>query len=80
MHGGSAPQVKQAARERLMALQNPAIDAMTWLINQREFPTVTFAASRDILDRTEGKAIETVNANLTGDIVIRHELADSSNV
>lgn len=64
LHGGAAPQVKQKAMERLMALQNPAIDRLTKLISQEEFPTVAYAASRDVLDRTMGKAKEQVE--LTG--------------
>jgi hypothetical protein len=58
MHGGAAPQVKLAAMERLRALQNPAIDRMAKLIDQEQFPTVAYAASRDVLDRTLGKPQE----------------------
>lgn len=58
MHGGGAPQVKQKALERLQALQHPAIDRLTKLIAQEEFPTVAYAASRDVLDRTLGKPTE----------------------
>jgi hypothetical protein len=58
MHGGAAPQVKGKAMERLVALQNPAIDTMGYLIGQKEFPTVAYAASRDVLDRTLGKPVE----------------------
>ena len=49
MHGGAAPQVKAAAMDRLRALQNPAIDRLTKLIDQDQFPTVAYAASRDYL-------------------------------
>ncbi len=76
MHGGKAPQVQQSARERLMKLQDPAITAMDWLINQRDFPSAAYAASRDILDRTEGKPIETVNQQHSGGVVIRVEQPD----
>jgi hypothetical protein len=55
MHGGGAPQVKLKAIERLMALQVPAINRLGKLIDQEEFPTVAYAASRDVLDRTMGK-------------------------
>lgn len=75
-HGGAAPQVKQAARERLLALQNPAIDALGWLVAQKDFPSAAYAAARDILDRTEGKPTETVNSNHSGELVIRHELPE----
>lgn len=66
-HGGSAPQVKQAALERLRALQHPAIDALEWLITQRDFPSASYSASRDVLDRTEGKPTESVDLNVSGD-------------
>jgi len=68
MHGGGAPQVKQAALERLMALQHPAIDRMAKLIEQAEFPTVAYQASRDILDRTMGRAHESVSMEVTGTV------------
>jgi len=58
MHGGGAPQVKAKAMDRLRALQDPAIDRLAKLINQEQFPTVAYAASRDVLDRTLGKPQE----------------------
>jgi hypothetical protein len=67
MHGGAAPQVKEAARARLLKLQHPAIDALAWLIGQKEFPSAAYAAARDVLDRTEGKPAESVDMNITGD-------------
>ena len=75
-HGGAAPQVKQAALERLMALQNPAIDRLGKLIDQEAFPTVAYAASRDVLDRTMGKPAESVAVQHSGDMRIIHELAE----
>lgn len=65
MHGGGAPQVKAKAMERLMALQNPAIDRLAKLIDQEAFPTVAYAASRDVLDRTIGKPGENLNIKVT---------------
>jgi hypothetical protein len=76
MHGGAAPQVKQAALERLMALQNPAIDRLTKLIAQEAFPTVAYAASRDVLDRTMGKPGEQQTVEHSGAIRIIHELGE----
>lgn len=73
MHGGSSPQVKQAAKERLMLLQGKAIDALDWLVAQKEFPSAAYAAARDILDRTEGKPTESVQLEHSGGIVITHE-------
>ncbi len=64
MHGGMAPQVLASARERLMALQPLAIQTMHNLMNRDEYPTVQLGAARDVLDRTEGKPVESVS--LTG--------------
>lgn len=76
MHGGAAPQVKEAALERLRRLQHPAIDALEWLITQRDFPSAAYSASRDVLDRTEGKAAETVAVAHSGGIAITHEVPE----
>lgn len=65
MHGGKAPQVQASARERLLALQPIAIQTLQTLLARTEFPTVQLGAARDVLDRTEGKAKETVS--LTGE-------------
>lgn len=73
-HGGAAPQVQAKAMERLMALQNPAIDRMAKLIDQEAFPTVAYAASRDVLDRTIGKPAEQQTVQHTGTIRMIHEL------
>lgn len=73
-HGGGAPQVKAKAMERLLALQHPAIDRLAKLIDQETFPTVAYAASRDILDRTIGKPAEQQNVEHSGTITIKHEL------
>ena len=59
-HGGAAPQVKEAAQDRLRALQHPAIDRLAQLIDQDQFPTVALGASKDVLDRTLGRAAENV--------------------
>jgi len=63
-HGGNAPQVRQSAMARLMELQHPAINRLEQLIGQDQFPSVSYAASRDVLDRTMGKPQESVS--LTG--------------
>lgn len=60
MHGGAAPQVKAKALERLLALQHPAIDRLAKLIDQEAFPSVAYAASREVLDRTLGKPAASV--------------------
>ncbi len=61
MHGGAAPQVQASARERLLALQPLAIQTLAKLLARDEFPTVQLGASKDILDRTEGKAAESLH-------------------
>ena len=75
-HGGAAPQVKQAAMARLMALQHPAIDRMAKLIDQETFPTVAYAAARDVLDRTLGKPKETQALEHSGGLTITHEIPE----
>lgn len=70
IHGGGAPQVKQAAMERLRALQHPAVDALQWLITQRDFPSAAMSAARDVMDRTEGKAPESMDLHVSGQIDI----------
>lgn len=70
-HGGAAPQVAAKARDRLMALQDPAIDTLGYLMSQRAaFPSTAYAAARDVLDRTEGKPKESIDMNVTGEIAL----------
>jgi len=47
--------------ERLRALQHPALDRIAKLIDQEQFPSVSYAASKDVLDRTLGRATEVVD-------------------
>jgi hypothetical protein len=64
-HGGAAPQVKEAARERLRAMIYPALTAYEELLAQKEFPTVRFAAAREVVNHEFGKpGGEDVNVNL----------------
>lgn len=53
---------------RLRALQEPAIDALDWLLKERSFPSATMSAIRDVLDRTEGKAPESMDLHVSGQI------------
>jgi len=76
IHGGGAPQVKFAAMQRLLALQEPAINRLTQLIGQEQFPTVAYAASRDILDRTMGKPQEAITHSVQGTLVIKWDEDD----
>lgn len=73
MHGGAAPQVIQAAEDRLKALIFPAIIRLEQLVDQREFPSVAIAAVKDVLDRNGvlGKAKEQIQEVAhTGKIVM----------
>ncbi len=65
MHGGAAPQVKNAADARLRELEMPALNRIASLIEQTEFPSVAYQASKDILDRVRGRATEVVEAKIT---------------
>ena len=53
MHGGSAPQVKAKAAERLRLLVPNAVDALEQIVNDSEHPQ-RLAAAREILER-DGK-------------------------
>lgn len=54
--------------DRLRALQHPAVDALSWLITQRDFPSAAMSAARDVMDRTEGKAPESMDLRVSGQI------------
>ena len=51
IHGGAAPQVRLAAKERLAILVDPAITRLEQLMKQTEFPCTAYAAVKDVLDR-----------------------------
>ena len=79
MHGGSAPQVKRKAAERLLDMQSPALARLLELIQQTEFPSTAYQAVRDVLDRTMGRPQESVELQHTGhgggpvQVVISHD-------
>lgn len=64
MHGGKAPQVMAAAEFRVMeayrALQPKCVQVVDTLLGRDEYPTVQIAAVREVMDRTEGRAAESV--------------------
>jgi len=61
MHGGKAPQVKKAARERFNDLVDPAINRLEKVINDDAVPTASaVTAAKDILDRAGHKPVEQV--------------------
>jgi hypothetical protein len=65
-HGGSAPQVRAKANERLLALVDPALATLARGVAKREgIPGPTeIAAARDILDRAGFKPTD--KTELTG--------------
>ena len=64
-HGGAAPQVIRKADQRLRELEFPAIERIAQLIDQKEFPSVAYQASKDILDRIRGRATEYIDAKVS---------------
>ena len=59
-HGGRAPQVMKAAQRRLDELKQPAIAYLAYLLAQRDYPSAGLGAAKDVLDRVDGKAAETL--------------------
>ena len=49
-HGGAAPQVKLAAKDRIAALVDPAIDALQRALDHKDINAAVRAA-KDLLDR-----------------------------
>ena len=62
-HGGGAPQVKKAARERLNDLIDPAINQLGRRVEDRDNPALALRAAQDILDRAGYKSPEKVEMN-----------------
>jgi hypothetical protein len=50
MHGGKAPQVQQAARERIASMVHPALNALQRALDSNDIHAAIRAA-RDVLDR-----------------------------
>ena len=46
---------------RLLALQPKAIQRLDWLLDREEFPSTMYQAIKDVMDRTVGRAPETVD-------------------
>ncbi len=67
VHGGAAPQVKDAARERLRALVYPALAAYDALIQQETFPSTRFAAAREVINHEFGRPGESLDLNVSVD-------------
>ena len=64
MHGGGAPQVKRAAEKRLEELRPLAIRRLEWLMEQEDYPSTMLGATRDVLDRVDGRPTENVRMDM----------------
>lgn len=74
VHGGAAPQVREAARRRILDLVDPALGTLgRGVAKRRGIPTPTeIAAARDILDRAGLAAAppEAAGAGVTFQLVV----------
>jgi len=64
-HGGGAPQVKKAARERLNDLIDPAINELGRRVEDRDNPALALRAAQDILDRAGYKSPAQIDLHTT---------------
>ena len=60
MHGGKSPQVKEAAKLRLLEMVDPALATMLRMVTKSKIDAVRLQAARDILDRTGFKPTDKV--------------------
>jgi hypothetical protein len=71
VHGGSAPQVRAKGLARWSAALVPvAIRRTQEIMEDSNFPSTSFAASRFVLETEFGKAAETVSVAVTGEVSI----------
>lgn len=76
MHGGSAPQVKAAARRRLLEAVDPVIARLVDIALHEQDPKTALVALRDVLDRvgvSEPKQIEIVTLDAVEQEIARLE-------
>jgi len=66
MHGGRAPQVRAAARLRILGMVNPALHALSKLIETADSDSVKLSAVKDVLDRAGLAAAHLSKVELTG--------------
>lgn len=71
MHGGAAPQVREAAQARIDRLADgPALDTLEELMSPKmraQFPSTALGASKYLVDRKHGTPTESVDMNVSGD-------------
>ncbi len=80
VHGGAAPQVKAAARRRILELVDPALAQLATLLDSAD-ESIRHKAIKEILDRagiTEPKQIEVITMDMVEREIARleAELAD----
>jgi hypothetical protein len=76
IHGGSAPQVRRSAEQRLADLVDPAITALTELVESSNIDAIRLAAIKDVLDRAGFKPRERIEQS--GKVVIEVVYGDDS--
>src|SRR5262252_9487789 len=75
-HGGSAPQVKKAAAERIAEMVDPALAALRRLVDEADSDSVRLSAVKEILDRHLGRAKQAVDVTSGGVPLVRVVAAD----
>jgi len=78
VHGGSAPQVKKAAAERLAEFVDPALDRLRELIDTADQDSVRLSAIKDILDRAGYKPKDRIEQSGSQVIEIVYSHADQA--
>ncbi len=61
--------MQQAARLRLAALVDPALDQLATLLKDGEHPSVALSAVKDVLDRNGLKAPERIDATVQAEVI-----------
>lgn len=75
-HGGSAPQVKAKAQQRLLAAADDAAAVLVQIIMDKKSPAnVRVQAIKDLLDRAGLKPVEQVEITTLDESVIDREIA-----
>ncbi len=69
VHGGSAPQVRDAAQRRLLDAADPAAAELVRLALHDESPRVRLAAVKDLLDRAGVGGSDAWDGVLTAEVV-----------
>lgn len=78
MHGGSAPQVKKSAYERLAEMVDPILTEMYRIALSGEAEAVRVVAAKDLLDRAGYKPKERIEQSGTAVIEIVYSDANSA--